>query len=194
MNDISRYQYYETSIYSVGVSKDYFKLIKRIQSSLNISPTVGNIIRLSPHEFQNTKGVGKKYVNELVSLQNILPELLDKFHSKSRNEDDSLLESEYVSGITYGKQKCFNDEFNTLYGNLELQIKEIQKLTFDYLLEHNKTETVDNINSELEIMNRSLQKIYSISINANNKLVIHNKIYINYYFIDSTEIKALKKA
>lgn len=193
MNDITRYQYYETSIYSIGVPENYFKLIKRIQSSLNISPTVGNIIKLSPHEFQNTKGVGKRYFNELVNLQSILPELLDDFHSKSENELVSLHETNSESDTTQNNKKCFIDEFKSLYSNIELKIREIQKLTFDCLQEQNKTGLVETINAELVKINQSLQTIFSISTHSFNALSIPDSVYLNYYFFDLTEIKALRK-
>ena len=193
MNDITRYQYYEASIYSIGLPENYYKLIKRIQSSLNISPTVGNIIKISPHEFQTTKGVGNKYFNELVNLQSIIPELLDKFHSKSEKNLDLLHETNSELVTTHDKQIIFIDEFKPLYADIELKIKEIHKLTLNCFKDQNQTDFVETINGELAKINQSLQKIFSISVHSYNSLSIPDSVYLNYYFFDSTEIKALKK-
>lgn len=188
MDDITNYQYYETSLYSIGVPENYLKLLKRIKSSLNISPTVGNIAQLSPHEFQRVKGVGKKYVDELVRLQKILPDLLEKFHLKNGNDRSPSMETDVV----HGGQTTFEEKFKTLFANLGLNVNELKKLlTQD--LQGGQPESFAKINAEFGKINNSLQKIYSISANTLSTSSIPDSVYLNYYFFEPHEIKALRK-
>ena len=187
--DDTIFQYFETSLYSIGVPEDFLKLLKRIKSSLKIPPTVGNIIHLSPHEFQKTKGVGKKYVDDLVSLQNILPDLLRKYHSKRENEQGLVMD--YT--ISDDRQTNFEDEFKALYDRLELNISDLKNLISRGLIEHNQVAKIKNINAELGKIDYSLQKMYSTFFSSHNTACIPESVYLNYFFFDAQEIKALKK-
>ena len=189
MDDITKYQYFETSMYSIGVPEDYLKLLKRIKSSLNISPTVGNIAQLSPHEFQKIKGVGKKYVDGLVRLQNILPDLLEKYHLENGNERNSSVES----NISQDGQTFFGGELKALFANVELNVNEIKKLLTQGLQEHSQPESFATINDEFVKIKNCLQKIYSIAANTHNAVCIPDFTYLNYYFFGLPEIKALRK-
>lgn len=189
MDDITKYQYFETSMYSIGVPEDYLKLLKRIQSSLNISPTVGNLSQLSPHEFQKIKGVGKKYVDGLVRLQSILPDLLEKYHLENGNERNSLVES----NITHDGKTVFGDELNAQFANVELNVNEMKKLLAQGLQERFQPESFATINDEFRKIKNCLQKIYSIATNTHNAACIPDSTYLNYYFFGPPEIKALRK-
>ncbi len=186
MNIESEKAYRERSIFSIIFPERYSKLIGRIQSSLHISPTIGNILDLNPHEFQNVKGVGKKYVEDLINFQNILPELLVDIKSPVENSEEPKI----VANID---NNC-NDKFKSLLEEIEQKIKNLQKLNLNG---HNDNNSLPKICvdafEELEKINMGLQSIINIYSDVFNDENIPNSIYLNYSFFDEKEIKALRK-
>jgi len=73
----------ETPLNALVLSSQHQKLIKRISNIVGDVNTVQDIINIKPISFSELPTVGKLYVNNLIELQKVLPELLEKNTQKT---------------------------------------------------------------------------------------------------------------
>jgi hypothetical protein len=190
----------ETSLNRLILSPQHEKLIKRISRSMGDIKTVQDVLDIDPIEFSQQPAVGKLYVELLVNFQNELvsQNISEKIKKPTQQITLSVeqLETPLNRLILSPQHEKLIKRISRSFGAVTTvqDILDIDPIEFSQKSAVGKLYVDSLVSFQNEFV---VQDVFShIKIENKEELLpqeILSKLYVNYAFLDSAEIKQLKK-